>query len=238
MNPSPPAGATFPAATLAAAGLNRLAILDLAALPASLRLQLAESIPDISAYRQLILLGHGGRALWDCVQADAPCSADPIDDFTVRTITHCFAADLPDMPYCFIYPGEQQIALQQLGTLAGWHQATPFMLGIDREWGSWWAYRAVLLTDSTFTPSVRNAPDHPCTNCADRPCLSSCPAHALDSGQLILERCLDFRRQTDSPCQYTCLARQSCPVGAQHCYSEAQMRHVYGISLEWIKNGR
>lgn len=235
----PPAGngQIFPAARLAASGLNRLAIFDLAALPPDLRQQLAEIVPDIDAYRQLILLAHGGRHLWDCVTASARSGADPIDDFTTKRITECFATDLPGLPYRFLYPGTEQIGLQQLGSLAGWHDATPFMLGIDKEWGSWWAYRAVLLTDSAFAPSIPSRQIHPCTACIDQPCISACPAKALAGGQLSLTHCLDFRRQDNSPCQFTCLARLACPVGAGHRYSAAQMRHVYGISLKWIKGG-
>jgi len=30
-------------------------------------------------------------------------------------------------------------------------------------------------------------------------------------------------------------ARSACPVGSEHRYSEAQLRHTYGISLRMIR---
>ena len=66
----------LPAAELAAAGLNRQHVFDLAALPGDIVSRL-ELLPG---ERQLILVGHAGRRLWECVQsADLP-GPDPIDD--------------------------------------------------------------------------------------------------------------------------------------------------------------
>ncbi len=220
---------------MAEAGLNRHAILALKDLPADILRSLQEIAGDLNSFRQLILIGHGGRKLWDCVQTANICSADPIDDYTVNTIAQCFAAELPDTAYRLIYPSRHPIGLQRLGKLAGWHHASPFMVGIDSEWGSWSAYRAVLLADSDFSLSEKVDRGHPCPSCMSKVCISDCPAQALDAGQLELERCLCFRLQPNSPCQYTCLARVACPVGTEHSYSEAQMRHVYGTSLQWIR---
>ena len=225
----------FPAATLNAAGLNRQAVFDLSALPADILQTLEKIAGALDSYRQLILIGHGGRLLWDCVKASGSASANPIDEFTVSTIAQCFAAELPDTRYAFLYPSDHPIGLQQLGSLAGWHHASPFMVGIDERWGSWSAYRAVLLTDTHFAPSAKVDRNHPCRSCLDTPCIERCPARALDEGRLDLDRCLDFRRQAASPCQFTCLARLACPVGREHRYSDEQMRHVYGISLRWIQ---
>ena len=225
----------FPAATLASAGLNRYAILALDSLPADIVDSLQGITGDLSNFRQLILIGHGGRALWEGVQAANIRSADPIDDYTVKTIAHCFAAELPETAYQLIYPSQHPIGLQRLGELAGWHHASPFMVGIDSEWGSWSAYRAVLLTNSDFPLSGKVDRKHPCPTCIEKMCISHCPAQALNSGQLELQRCLNFRLQPDSPCQHSCLARVACPVGKQHAYSEAQMCHVYGTSLQWIR---
>lgn len=229
--------AVFPAAAFARDGLNRQAIFDLSALPADIVAALGPTSADD---RQLILLGHAGRRLWDCVQAVGGDSADPIDDYTVRCIAQHFAAHLPGSRYRILYPGPRPLGLQRLGALAGWHHATPFKVGIDAAWGSWFAYRAVVLAASDFRPSApvdrdNGSSSHPCDACAEKTCIAHCPADALAGGSLLLAKCLAYRRQPQSACQFTCLARVACPVGSEHRYSDAQLHHTYARSLALIR---
>ncbi|KXB29461.1 hypothetical protein AT959_16040 [Dechloromonas denitrificans] len=224
----------LPAAVLNEAGLNRQAVFALAELPAEMRASL-EAIAPLAGYRQLILIGQGGRRLWECVKASGIRSADPIDDFTVRTIAQCFAAHLPDNRYQLLYPSHHPIGLQQLGSLAGWHHASPFMVGIDAEWGSWSAYRAVVLADTRFPVSSPVHRSHPCSACRTQDCIAACPAGALGDGPFKLERCVAYRKQPDSACRTTCLARLACPVGVRHRYTDEQISHSYSISLRMIE---
>jgi len=221
----------FPADALARCGLNRQHVFDLAGLPPAV----IETLGDTAAYRQLVLLGHGGKLLWDCVKAAGAGGENPIDDFTVRSIERCFAEHLPANRYRIIYPGDQPVGLQQLGALAGWHHAAPFMVGIDPDWGSWYAYRAVVLADTDFCPSRAVDRNSPCTSCHAKPCITACPAGAMDSGSFALEKCIAYRKRDDSECQHTCLARIACPVGSEHRYDDDQMQHAYSISLQMIR---
>lgn len=221
----------FPAAQLDAAGLNRQVVFDLAALPA----ELLTSLGDTSAFRQLILIGHGGRLLWQCVKTSGIASPDPIDDYTRRTLAQCFAAALPNNHYRLLYPGNAPLRLQQLGELAGWHQPSPFMVGVDAEWGSWSAYRAVVLADTRFTPTPRHLSRSPCPDCTTRPCQSACPAGAVSAGGFDLGRCVAWRKLPASSCEFTCLARTACPAGSEHRYSDEQLHHCYGISMQTIR---
>jgi Fe-S-cluster-containing hydrogenase component 2 len=75
----------------------------------------------------------------------------------------------------------------------------------------------------------------PCTTCQEKPCIGACPANALDGGNFSLQKCIAYRRRTGSKCQFTCLARVDCPVGAEHRYDDEQLRHSYGRSLEDLK---
>ncbi len=220
----------FPGAVLSDIGLNRQAIFDIATLPEEIRVTLG------ATSGQLILIGHGGKQLWQAVQASGIASSDPIDDFTLANVQRWFADFLPDHSYQILYPGEHPVGLQALGKLAGWHQPSPFMLGIDSEWGTWYAYRAVMLADTNFLPTTAVDRNNPCTSCQDKPCITHCPAGALDGEQFSLNKCISYRQQADSRCQFTCLARISCPVGAEHRYDEAQLRHTYAISLQAIQH--
>ena len=218
----------FPDSLLNENGLNRQAIFDVVDLPAEIRSQLK------TESGQLILVGHGGRLLWERVQAAGQSSSNPIDDFAVATIQRWFADFLPGQHYQILYPGDQIIGLQALGKLAGWHQPSPFMVGIDSEWGSWFAYRAVVLADTNFQPTLAVDRDRPCDSCPSKDCVINCPAGALDDAEFSLNKCLAYRKLPDAKCHFTCLARVSCPVGSEHQYSAEQLHHTYSISLRYI----
>ena len=221
----------FPAGFLDTAGLNRQFVFDLADLPAEVLATLAPQAGE----RQLILFGHAGRRLWECVQAAGIGGKDPIDDYSIRTVQHWFAAHLTKQRYRLLFPGEGRIGLQALGNLAGWHQPSPIMVGVDREWGSWYAYRAVAIADTRFPPSVPLDDRSPCPSCATPPCIGTCPAGALAGGHFDLDACSRYRLQAASACAHGCLARQACPVGAEHRYTPEQITHSYSRSLAVIR---
>jgi len=222
---------SFDPRRLDAVGFNLHAVFDLATLPAAVLEPLAGHDPR---YRQLILLGHGGRRLWEAVRASGIESANPIDDFTLRTVGEWAAEQLPGRVWEAVYPAHDSarpVGLQALGKLAGWHHDSPFMVGINAQWGSWFAYRAVLLAESDFTPTPRVDCGAPCPACAAKPCIVACPAGAMGDGRFDLKRCLDYRSSPESRCALACVARNTCPVAPEHRYPEAQIAHSYGRSL-------
>jgi len=214
------------------AGLNRQHVFDLAALPPDLVAPLEPAPHE----RQLILFGHAGRRLWQCVQAEGIHSAHPIDEYSVRTVNTWLAQALPQARARVVFPGAQRIGLQRLGAIAGWHRAAPFMVGIDSVWGSWFAYRVAILTDTALPPSAPIDNGYPCDSCVHKPCISACPAGALVSGRFNLPACNAGRLAPDSTCSLGCLARSACPVGAEHRYDESQIRHSAAGSLATIRS--
>ncbi|MBI2306607.1 MAG: hypothetical protein HYU78_04825 [Rhodocyclales bacterium] len=216
---------------LDAAGLNLQAVFDLAALPAAMR----EVLDPGGRYRQLILFGHGGRTLWQRVQAAGLQSEHPIDDFCIATVEAWFAAELPGCAHSLVYPGDAPVGLQALGRLAGWHHESPFRVGINAEWGSWFAYRVLLLADSALAPTPPLRGESPCVACTDQPCVAACPAGALAEREFSLAKCIAYRRQPDSRCRVTCVARTRCPVRPEHRYDDDQIAHSYSRSLAMIE---
>lgn len=216
---------------LNAHGLNLQAVFNLADLPDDVR----DALPADAGgpYRQLLLIGHRGGVLWQQLALAGMDGADPIDTFSRTQLTQWMARHQQAVRYRFVYPGPTAVGLQRLGQLAGWHHPSPFMVGINADWGSWFAYRAVLLADTHLAPTPPLVSPSPCTTCAARPCVRHCPANALDGG-FNLSACLAYRREPDSACQDRCLARNSCPVGAEHRYSDAQIRYHYGRSMAMI----
>jgi epoxyqueuosine reductase len=221
----------FPNALFDRAGLNRQHVFALKSLPDSIKATLGET----GDYTQLILLGHAGKQLWECVKAADMPGEHPIDDYTVQTIKQVFSEQFADRRYRILYPGDASVGLQQLGKLAGWHHPSPFMVGIDGEWGSWFAYRAAILANTDFLPFFPVDRGNPCLSCAKQPCISACPAAAMANGRFSLTQCISYREAKQSACQFTCLARIACPVGSAHRYDDAQLRHAYGQSLATIR---
>ncbi len=214
-------------------GLNLLSIFNLNELPNALIESLQSQHSNLANYRQLILIGHGGRTLWKSLPelSDSP---NPIDDFTVKNISTHLEQQAQGKAYKIIYPSDQVVGLQALGELAGWHNPSPFMVGINKSWGSWFAYRAVILADTNFntTPAVTDV--SPCHSCKEKPCISACPANACGD-EFNMKACLNYRQSENSKCKQTCLARLSCPVAKEHKYSKAQMKYHYGISMKMIE---
>lgn len=220
------------AAALDGAGLNLQAVFDLDTLPAELGEELRRRFG--TAYRQLILVGHGGKALWEAVRAAGMDGEHPIDDFSLAAVAAWLAEQAPGCRHAVLYPGGQSPDLLALGRLAGWHHPSPLGIGINEHWGTWFAYRVALLADSDLEPTPRLAGQAPCMACRGQPCITACPAGALAGGALELEKCAAWRLRPDSPCRDRCLARAACPVGAGHRYGDAQAAHTYLRSLEAI----
>lgn len=218
-------------ALLNEAGLNLQAIFNIAELPAELAADIRRRFDPECQYRQLILIGHGGKTLWASLKASGINSEDPIDDFSSEKLRQALAGHR----HTLIYPAKDSVGLQTLGKLAGWHHTSPFMVGINQSWGSWFAYRAVALSDTDFVPTPPLVSVSPCGTCQDQPCISACPAQAVSDSAFDLNKCVTYRKQATSLCRETCLARISCPVASEHRYDDEQIRHTYSISMRMIE---
>ncbi|HJV24347.1 MAG TPA: hypothetical protein VJ673_01620 [Aromatoleum sp.] len=226
-------GADFSA--LDDAGLNLQAVFDIAALPADIRDKLRSRFDPEARYPQLILIGHAGRRMWEHVRATRGDSAHPVDEYSVATVQRWFADVFPDRDQRVIYPGDTVLDLLALGRLAGWHNPSPFMIGIQQDWGTWFAYRVVMLADSDLAPTPPLAAASPCASCLEQACVAACPGAAVSSDGFALDKCITYRCQPSSACRHTCLARVSCPVGVRHRYDADQLRHTYTLSLQAIE---
>lgn len=222
-------------AALDSAGLNLQAVFDLDQLPAEIVSELRRRFDPGRRYRQLILIGHAGKTLWASVKASGIVSENPIDDFSVKTVEQWLAQQFAGSGREIIYPGSNAVDLQALGKIAGWHHASPMRLGIGETWGTWYAYRAVVLADTALPPTKPIESESPCATCHHRVCVTRCPGSALAGGELDLGKCVAYRKRAESRCKATCLARVSCPVGSAHRYCDEQIRHAYSISMRSIE---
>lgn len=216
-------------------GLNLQHVFNISELPSDMAQQLKSSHKDLEKFSQLILIGHGGKNLWSALPESAWQANNPIDYFTENNLNDYFKSQQPTSIFRIIYPSSQPVGLQALGKLAGWHYPSPFMVGINNIWGSWFAYRAAVLTNTNFIASKPLATHSPCDLCESKICIELCPANACSLDSLDMAACLAYRRQDGSKCKKTCLARVGCPVGKEHKYRKTQIQYHYGVSMKIIE---
>jgi len=218
-------------------GLNIQAIFNLPDLPEEIITAITSKASDISHFKQLIVFGHGGKQMWEKTQQSTFAKlADPIDNFSSDIVRHYFASACNDNTYTILYPnGADTIPLQKLGELVGWHHAAPFKVGINAFWGSWFAYRVVVLADTSLEPTPHITAPSPCDSCKEKACISACPASAFNETDASFETCVNYRLSTSSPCKTQCLARLACPIASEHRYTTEQINYHYTRSMQTIE---
>ena len=221
---------------LADKGLNLVGVLDIPGLPNAILEPLKQTGIPLQAYSRLVVIGHAGKRLWEVLAEDGRDIPDPVDSFSIRHTTHFVENILEDEAWQLLYPSDIFFPLNELGELAGFGQPSPLFIGINPEYGLWWAYRAVFLTRLALPLTEIEEQAHPCESCLDKPCISICPADALSAdAPFNIYACADYRAKDESRCGYQCLARLACPVGTSHRYSREQITYHYSQSLATIK---
>lgn len=232
----------FDGEALSLVGLNLQAIIKLKQLSSEIIDQLKQTTNRFDHYSQLLLIGHGGNLLWQNVKRwqQINQSKHPIDDFSILNVEEFLSKKLSSDDFEIVFPisNKPYVNLQALGKIAGWHYPSPFALGVNQQWGSWFAYRAVVLLNSHYVTQfpmteTDNSPS-PCESCITRNCIQSCPVDALAGDSLDLSRCLSYRKQSNSDCKDRCVARMVCPVAKSHQYSLEQIQYHYGRSMQII----
>ena len=224
------------------AGLNLQAVFRLNSLTDTIYQNLADLNNNLESFNHLLLVAHAGKPFWrkfndwQVELGGTQVSSDPIDQFSQFKVEE-FLQQQPQIErHHFIYPGPNAINLQALGQLAGWHFDSPLRIGINDEWGTWFAYRAAVLVKGELKCSEQQLLSPACPTCDTHACLSACPAKALSLTEYNIQACIDFRLSKNSPCQNQCLARLACPVAKQHQYSEQQVNYHYKRSFQTISS--
>lgn len=186
---------------------------------------------------RLILIGHVGQELWPSFQRERLSFSDesPLDEYSLhhgRLFLQAMSAEVQSLA---LYPSEHFFPLTPLLQDVQWSRDSLLGLGIHGKWGLWQAVRAVFLVEADWPEHWPSVQESPCLKCVETPCVSGCLGAAMTKAGLEVESCLEFRLQENSPCALQCSARASCPVGAEHRYSEEQEAFHYGHSLEMLR---
>ena len=195
----------------------------------------AYAAEQLARFSTAILFAHGGPKIWSAMKSSGIGGTDPMDTYSSHVAIN-YAETFLSGESKLLYPFGETFDLTQLGELAGWSFPSPLGINIHPTYGLWFAFRALLVVEQRLEPSIREEFNSPCDECLDRPCQSACPVGAVsDINAFNLAKCVDFRRQAQSPCAHRCLARLSCPVGSEHRYSKEQLNYHYGRSLATIQ---
>lgn len=185
----------------------------------------------------VVLIGNIGGSLWQPFvrwRESAPDrgGADPLDHWSKVVIgeiarahgaTAYFPSDPPWQPF-------QQWAMRAEGI-----KASPLGILIHPRHGLWHGYRGALAFDQSLPFDGDRSGAHPCDSCADKPCVSACPAGALGRLQFDVGRCRSHLRTVAGRggcVEHGCLARDACPVGQDFRYPPDQLHfHMAALHL-------
>jgi hypothetical protein len=218
-------------AALDAAGLNLRGALSAArydaVVPAAWRT--AALLPEA---RTALVVGSGGRALWDALRAAPELDAvsDPVDTYTARVLD-ALARDLIRAGHRSraLYPLERRggawADFVALGRDAGLGVSSRLGLLLHPIYGPWLSIRAVLLTGVECPLGAPISDFDPCEGCA-APCAEACPGGAVGPEGISASVCYATQR-TEPACALRCNARHACVVGPEHAYAvEAEAHHM------------
>ncbi len=171
-----------------------------------------------------LLLGDVGGSQWDCFARSGymeDWQPDPLDRWTKASVSPVALA----VDSIALYPfGEKVWPFQQWAKEAMGVSSSPLGLLIHPVYGLWMALRAALVFDEAFDLPATQRQAPPCSSCADKPCLTSCPVNAFAGDVYHADLCRKYVRSAEGEeCRDSgCLARRACPVGREYEYSPNQ----------------
>ena len=185
-----------------------------------------DGVPALAAdapARTLVLAGNAGPRMWQAYAAARSEGTLTLDAWSERVLTE-LALRLEARA---VFPFERPyLPFQRWAMRAAACYPSPLGLLIHPDYGLWHGYRGALLLPAAIELPPPDRRASPCTACAERPCLSACPAGAFDGKAYKVPACvrhLALVPETDCM-QGGCLARHACPIGGDYRYAPAQAR--------------
>lgn len=181
------------------------------------------ALPDGTTTTTLFMVGSVGPMFWEQVrQAPEAAGPDPINRWTERVL-----GDLADA-VLFPFHGPSYHPFQRWARRADPELATsPLGILIHPEFGLWHALRAALQFRQRLELPAATGRPSPCTSCADRPCLNTCPVDAFGAHGYAVATCRTYLGTlSGQPCMIQgCQARLACPIGKAYRHRGGQAQH-------------
>jgi len=173
--------------------------------------------------RTLVLAGNAGPHMWrafDAARAGGAMTLDLWSEAVLRDLAARLGARA-------VFPfSRPYLPFQRWAQRAEACHPSPLGLLIHPDYGLWHGYRGALLFAAAIALPPPDRRASPCASCADRPCLSACPAGAFDGKGYDVPACARHLSGEPEPAcmDIGCLARHACPVGREYRYTPAQAR--------------
>jgi len=173
----------------------------------------------------LVLLGPLEPGFWDRITTSPEfAQPDPVDHWSTRVIGD-IATDL-DATALFPFGGPPYQPFVSWALACGRVWQSPVSLMIHDDAGLFLSFRGALaFAERLDLPALVG--NSPCETCADKPCLTACPANALTPESYNVPTChawLDEKR--GKTClEGGCLVRRACPVSQSYGRLAEQSAH-------------
>ncbi|QCP86829.1 ferredoxin [Cereibacter sphaeroides] len=172
--------------------------------------------------QSLLLLGPREPGFWPHLTAQPEWQdgrPDPVDRWSERVITR-LAQEIGALPV-FPFGGPPWWPFYGWALRTGRAFASPVRLIVHDEAGLFFSCRGALALRDRLEPPQGVSP---CSDCANRPCLTACPAGALGAGGYDVPACHAFlERPEGTPClDRGCAVRRACPRSQGHARMEIQ----------------
>lgn len=170
----------------------------------------------------ICLLGPREPGFWAHVQAEPEFQdegPDPMDRWSARVISHLADQFGASALFPFGTPPRPFIGW---ALRSGRSWVSPVGLLVHDVAGLMVSYRGALLLDNVVVPP--ETPPCPCDTCAEKPCLTACPAHALTAQGYDIGACHSFLDTAEgADCLSNCCqVRRACPVSQSYARDPAQ----------------
>ncbi|MBE0623870.1 MAG: 4Fe-4S dicluster domain-containing protein [Burkholderiales bacterium] len=173
--------------------------------------------------RTLVLAGNAGPRMWGAFDAARSGGAMTLDQWSEDVLRAVAARLGARAVFAFERP---YLPFQRWAMRAEACHPSPLGLLIHPDYGLWHGYRGALLFAAAIALPPPEGRASPCAGCADRPCLSACPAGAFEGKAYDVPACARHLSGAAEPAcmDIGCLARHACPVGRDYRYAPAQAR--------------
>lgn len=189
-----------------------------------------DAVPNVvTGQSTVVMIGNAGSDIWPVFEDAYPAdkrseTANLLDDWTRKVISG--VANEVNAVALYTFEGPPYHPFQRWAKRAEGLHASPIGPLIHPEYGLWHAYRAALVFDRVIPLPELAVFASPCDSCTDKPCLTSCPAHAFDRGSYDVPACTGYLEANPlGDCMSaSCRARRACPVGQKHTYATEHAR--------------
>ena len=167
-----------------------------------------DNLPGLTS---LVLLSPSEPGFWDVFSTSAEYQdgqIHPMDRWSLRVIAQ-LGTEFGALPY-FPFGGAPYHPFYSWALKTGRVYASPLRFLVDHESGLYVSFRGALGFTQTIADPRPIRPT-PCTACS-APCLTRCPANALDQSGYDVPKCKSYLTQAHESCAKTgCAARRVCP---------------------------